>query len=518
MARRFLIMKKNINEIALHHVIIFLMILISTTGLLAQRNGDDFAFQGFTQGNELGVRAIALGGAFTAYSGDINTLFYNPAGLTGIDKIQFSLGATSKNQMWRDDQVWYAGSGYRMINLYLEGLYTPPVEFNGIFSDSLGNPFGLSWNPDDIRDPVYGEDHYSKEAADHESDLTGSGISNFTAAMPFRIGGYNLVAAASYNLDYNILDYDWNGDHLDPHWGTSELIANLVEPDSILRANWSVYTRKRTGNIHSINAALSLDLIEKINLGLAVNSGFGETDDNMALDRIGYFDFVHAQDEWAFSYDTLLTETSGTSKFSYTNFKLGALVKFDRFNMGFSIKLPYTIEREWNYTTKVTSISGATSSSSSGVDKVDMPATYSYGLNFHPTKKIMLAFDYEVTPYSKADFHMATEAADTSKNLPNWKDQSTLRFGASYNVRDNFALIGGYRSWSEAFIPYGVAIRDEGPPSDSYTMGLSWEILFGRLDVAYEIRTLKYYDVYYTSRNYTLQRTNQLYMSYTIEL
>jgi len=68
------------------------------------------------------------------------------------------------------------------------------------------------------------------------------------------------------------------------------------------------------------------------------------------------------------------------------------------------------------------------------------------------------------------------------------------------------------------FIPDGAAIQTSGPSAKSYTFGLGLNTDFGQLNVAYEIRTLRYYDSYYSNTNYNTNEFTNLMFGYTIEL
>ena len=60
-------------------IITFLLIIYAALSFPQQRAGYEFLK------NEVGARALALGGAFVAVQGDINSLFYNPAGLVYME-------------------------------------------------------------------------------------------------------------------------------------------------------------------------------------------------------------------------------------------------------------------------------------------------------------------------------------------------------------------------------------------------------------------------------------------------
>ncbi len=506
--------KYTIRFVNLIAVISFLLFTVS---IHAQRNGDSFAYQGLDEPNDLSVKALAGGGAYTAVSGNLDALFYNPAGLAGITGLQVSLSAAARSKSWRYNQIWYPGGDYLLIPQYMENLYTPPVEFNGIWSDSLGNPFGLSWDPNDIRSPVRGEDPYSEEAADYEKTISNTGLNNIAAAYPFQVLDYNVVVSAAYSHSYGSVDFDWNGDHLDPHWGSSVSLEDAAPQDSIVRANWDVYTRERSEGASTIKGGVGVKLSDMFAVGVGVTALMGTVDDVMRMERIGYFNFIQAGFDWSFSYEDYSQTTQGTSDYSATSFNVGGLVTFKNLNLGFNLQLPYTIERDWSYNRVSTSAEGTTTDPVNGVDKMKIPLGFNLGIKFKPSNSLSIQFDYELKPYGSTEFETTSDLQD-DPDRPVWQDQVTISAGVEFRVIENLSLLAGYRSRTTAFIPYGVAVRDEGFPVESYTAGLSYQIFIGSLDFAYEYRSLKYYDVYYSSRNYTKVSANNFLIGYTISL
>jgi len=78
--------------------------------------------------------------------------------------------------------------------------------------------------------------------------------------------------------------------------------------------------------------------------------------------------------------------------------------------------------------------------------------------------------------------------------------------------------MAGYRNTTATFVGYGNALRDEGAPIDSYTIGATYQLPYGEIAVSYKYSLLKYYDVYFSSRNYTQVTNNNLLIGYTLSL
>ena len=79
----------------------------------ADEDFEDFTRVGKTIYNflrvEQGARPVAIGGAFTGIADDINTIFYNPAGLTNISSMEYVFSYTD----WLVDSKFFSGAfGY----------------------------------------------------------------------------------------------------------------------------------------------------------------------------------------------------------------------------------------------------------------------------------------------------------------------------------------------------------------------------------------------------------------------
>jgi hypothetical protein len=516
------ILGKHFFRIAALSVAVLILFVVPQQAA-AQHNGDPLLYQGLTEQNSVDVNGSALGNAFVARSNDVNALFHNAAGLANIHSIQISVASQFRSTLIRDNEQFYPGSGYVGTNLYLEHLLIPDPAWNNIWDDSLksivydslGKPIGKNWwDADKISRPVQGVDEYSEEAADHQlKKPNGITFSHVAIAVPFTLFGKNIVAAASYNRQYDVYNYDWNGAYLDPHWGTSDLIKDTI--GATVRSNWSVFTRERTGGLYSAVGGIALQWNDNIQVGARINILSGSTTDRLTLDRIGYFLFKNGQTRWSFSTDNNNQSTTGSSDFSSVNLSLGALLISKSFSVGLNVQLPYAVKRTWAYTTQTTDASSTRSSSLSGEDNVAMPAIFTMGLTILPTDDLSLSFDYEIAPYSAARFTLAPTTPDTLTIYTTWVDQISLRFGVEYKITDYMAIRGGYQSQGAPFIGNAVAVRDEGAPIERYSGGASINAFHGRIDAGYTFSQLKYYDVYMTNRNYTLVRTQTLAVGYT---
>ncbi|MEZ4746242.1 MAG: outer membrane protein transport protein [Calditrichia bacterium] len=501
-------------------VFIVLATLLVTVSLFAQRRGDQLAFQGLATPQDVGVKAMAMGGATTALSGDLGNLFRNPAGLAGITSLQLSIGSISQSRSWQENQEYRPNRIYQTLPFYLEGLYTPEARYNGMWDHELAGTLGFDSVTYEIREPDMGLDPFSDEAADWKQKLSESGLNNVMAAMPFALGGRQLVVAAGYSQNILIDDFDRNDTYLDPHIGFN-LYGNppVGTTTDTVSFNWHRFLRERDGNVTNINGAVAVQAFKMLELGVAVNVMSAETDDRQLLDKVGYFDLV-GNNKFRFSYDTLTTQTTGKSDFSATRFDLGMLLKFQRFNVGAKIGLPYTIARDWQLSSTNTTVNNgigtATTTNSSGTDEIDVPATFQLGLSVTPVDNFTFAMDIDIAPYGDADYRMTSQPMDSL--FQKWADYRALRFGIEYRATEFLSVMGGYRSLPVTFVPDGAAFDDEGPASDSYSFGASLKLWnLGRIDAAYEWRRLRYHDSYYSNTNYVQESLNNFYLGYAYQ-
>ncbi len=506
--------------------------------MLAQHNGDPLLFQGMESQRSTGVKGSAYGNAFISRSNDLNSIFYNAAGLADISSIQVSVASHYTDYLVRDNQYFVPATansgGYTALNLYLSHVLIPDPAWNNIWSDSLrtiyydslGNPIGTNWwDPNKLLNPPKDQSDYSEEAAANQKKKNISAFDHVAIAVPFELIGRQFVAAASYNRQFSDYSYDWNGANFNPHWGMVAgdvgAVNDTVAGD-IVRSNWSVFTRERTGGVYAVTGALAFKLNERIQIGAKFNYLMGETDDLQNLQRIGYFRFKNGigNSSWSFSYSTNDSLIKGTSKISGMSFNIGALYNTKNFNLGLNVQLPYRIERQWSYSTQVSTLDTnnnptTASSATAGSDYVTLPAVITGGITVKNDHGLTLSLEYEYNPLSSATYELHSMPDSLFTRYQKWVDQISYRFGIEYQINDYISLLGGYQVQGAPFIGYAVADKDQGAPIDTYSGGLSLNILHGRFDISYTYSQLKYYDVYMSNRNFTLERSQTVLFGYT---
>jgi long-subunit fatty acid transport protein len=489
--------------------LVSLLFLVSGSSVFAQHRGDNLSFQGVLGDNGNGVKAQAMAGAYTSISGDIESIFWNPAGLSEIDKFQISVAANTYNRIWRENQVYRPNRQFVTLSFYLDGLYTPDPANNGVLDYEIFKEDTTYF----VAEPELGQDVYSEEAADWQYEKNGFALNNIAAALPFSVSDHQFVLAAAYGNRFQLLDYDRNQTYLDPHPGTDEYgghIERITSPGDSVRIVWSDFERTRDGEVQSINFALGYQLNSNLMLGAGINLLSSKTDDTQYLARIGYFDLVDGANSFRFSYDTLTVSTSGTSEFSATSFNLGAIFAVEHFSLGVNLTSPFTVTRKWTYQTVTETATSRETGAINGEDEMKIPLSYAFGLSIIPVESFRLAIDLKQKNYGDAEF---VYAQPDSANR-NWVDQKVLSIGFEYIPFDFLSVLGGYRHQTAVFVPDGAATRDEGPDINAWSVGLSVRTKFGIFDAAYVATSMKYYDSYFSNTNYVSDTLDRMLIGY----
>ncbi|MBD3383900.1 hypothetical protein GF407_03135 [candidate division KSB1 bacterium] len=502
------------NRLNLNILIAFIALFVFSSAW-SQHRGDDLAFQGISEIRDYDVKAIAMGNAFTSMSGELASLYYNPAGLSAIENFAFSVSVNNYGKKWHENQEYRPNRLFVTLPFYLEGLYTPdpanidPLTGLPIWDDELA--IDTSYQ---VRLPDTGLEPFSGEAADWVQEKNGFALNSIAIAYPFRVMNKKMTISAAYKNDFNVLDFDRNDTYLDPHLGyTRYNMPERVTGLDTVRVDWYRFLRQRTGDLQSGRIGFGLAFSKRLHLGMGLNLLRGESEDRQYLNKYGYFDLAD-QNSFRFGFDSLKTQYSGSSTFSAISATIGGIYNFDDFSIGINILLPRTISREWEYTQTITDSAGSAVTTTSGEDKAKLPAQYSLGFHLTPTSSFLFSFDYQFTHYSASEFEFADNHTDTTHNA--WMDQHILRFGAGVKLSSALTLMAGYQYLPQTFLPDGSAFKDRGPAANSYSMGLSLELFdMGRLDVAYEIRRLKYYDQYMSNINYNVINLDNLSIGYT---
>lgn len=127
----------------------FAALLISAVAVGAKDVHSDAGTSGFPFLKiNIGARAVGMGGAFTGLADDASAIYYNPAGLAGIENDQFILGY---HNYFVDIQSGLAGALFRLNEHSSLGAYASYLNY-GEFdaTDEQGNETGETFGGGDL--------------------------------------------------------------------------------------------------------------------------------------------------------------------------------------------------------------------------------------------------------------------------------------------------------------------------------------------------------------------------------
>lgn len=492
-------------------IMILGLLAFGSTTLLAQHRGDRFSFQGLDEIVDGGAQSVAMGGAWTAMSGQLDNLFHNSAGLVFLKKWTVSISGNYYKKDWWENQAYRPDRYFVTLPFYLEGMYVPDPKNNGVLDRDLALDSSYVVHPP--KDS--GKQVDSKEAADWTRQKSAPVFNNVALAVPMRLFGRDVVLAAAYQQKLNFLDFDRNDTYLVPMLGTSlyQGFVQRMNGNDTLNLKWYRYQRERSGSLHSVRGAVSVKITKRLSLGLSLDYTFGTSTDLLQLDKKGYFGLID-ENKFFFTFDTLNHSERGTSDFSTLNSAIGLQYHFESMTVGLNVQLPRTITRNWRYTITDQTANALKSSKTSGEDRLEIPASYRFGLAFKPVKAFTFSLSYGFAPYS----HSNVTLGQADSTFHKWPDQHTLMGGLRYRATDFLTLMAGYRWQSALFVPDGVGYRDRGPDKTSITFGS--QVSFGALGsviLAFETKSLKYHDTYFSNTNYATEKFQNVVIQYVYQ-
>jgi len=495
------------------------LVLTSLNTLDAQNRGNTLSFQGVENAFTFTPGAFGSGLDAVTALGKTASIFYNPAGLSGLKSITFSTGFAMNNRDWWENQNYKPNRRIVTLPFYLEGLYIPDPANNGrldsdVFFESLLDSSYIVANPE------MGVEHFSEEAADWKQSESLQGLSHFGVAVPFVFQGKQLTLSAGYGSILNGISFDKNTTYLTPHPGFIDYdILEIVDGSDTLRMDWYSFERLQRYNLSQLSLGIGYELNQNIHLGLGMTQYMGSSDDLQYQDKVGYFDLID-QNEFIWSYDTSNTQYTGSADFSGTMLKAGVILDYDHFRLGLSYASGFDLTKDWSYDETFTYLQGdtlltTTTQTVSGQEVMKLSGSYSIGIQMMPVERFTFLLSYEVHPYGSSEFSSDSTQALILGDRQDWIDQSIIQFGMRYRVIDPVHLSFLYRSVPQAFVPDGAALKEAGPESVSYRVGAEVDLSFlGAVDLGFQFQDLKYQDIYFSNTNYAREQGTSLTVSY----
>jgi hypothetical protein len=511
-------MRPSIKTLA--YVMLLCLCLTGTEGAFAQGSGDPLTFQGLSHTTLQSAAARATGGLTFGIKNDVSLMFFNPASLTSINGLQFSFGGLQRYSSSSQAQYYSGVQGTSAFAPLMEGttgLISDP-DTNAYYAgtkvayrtqaDSVQRPFdsiGPNWNKSKTKsDPV-----------------------QFLAAVPFTLGGFQMVGGLGFVEYANLNWYYQNNNNLTPSILSvvNGTIATAGLDKNPYAAQWYQYYQQRDGSIYGYGAALSALLSEQLSVGISGMVLKGSTDDTEVRVGRGRMLFFTNSLRLDRPGTTSFTKT-GTSDYSGMEFSLSAEYTGRYITAGFSVKPPTTITRSFKasmsqdsvaaskkYLSKIDSIHVTSNTSFSGEDKMDLPwrGTFGFGLKLRDNLRIGLS--YEVRSYASAQY---TGSDGTTSNP--WLSCSVLHVGGELVASSWLTLRGGVSNYQEVYQSLTPGIRGEPVSYPIYGLGCGINVGSLHVNLAYEYSDMKFVDTWSNAVSINRQVTNSIIASFSYEL
>jgi opacity protein-like surface antigen len=466
-------MRKLLNSIS----IVFSIIALGSSYGQVQRFDEPLTMQGIDKTAIHSAASRALGGTSVGLSNEIGIMFSNPAALSSLKQFQISIGNSYRFLDESQTQQYGPAKYYPNFSLVMEGL-----------TDLI---------PDPVLDTV--KIHTAKDSVQRPYDKIGPNWSRTKnknlplqamAAIPFKIGSYNAAAGIGAVQYANLNYYYQNNNVLSPAINVQRPYpVKLVTNDSsYLPVKWYQRVRDREGVVYGYGAAFSFSFNENFSLGVSGLLLKGSTDDYESTLGRGRFIFYSSY----FRLDSVDYHSSktGTSDYSGFDLTISGSYKSKYVTLGFAIKPPVTITRDFKYDYKGDSLGVSKAYSVSGTDKMKLPWSGMVGISLSIWDNIRAALEYEIRPMANADY----ESADGSTTSP-WKSSQALRAGVEYMPVNWLVLRAGVRDNSEVFEQEGNPFAGDPVSSTIISAGCGIHYSGLTLNLTYEYGNVKFNDM-----------------------
>lgn len=460
------------------------MLLLSGVNFLFAQGGvsSPLGIYGLENTTVAGTRSRAMGWSSIANTNDASALFGNPAMLTRLEQYDIRIGGVSSASTYSQRQEWYPNKVYATLSLLLED------RLIGI-SDTGQNQIALERKYDDI-----GPNWESKKSRIRPSYLA--------AAAPLTVSGMKMTIGVGYAEMIKLDHYFQNNNAMDPYIGTfrPEPYPRPVLGDTI-RVRWYQNIRNREGSVYGITPGLSVELFEKISLGVSLTILDGSTDDSETRRARGLFRFATSStgNFNVYFVDSIYYRQSlkGTSTYSGIRSTFGIGYDGGDYALGVVVKPGYMITRKFSGTLTTDSTGSPTTTQFSGTDWVKIPLTFAFGGSFLLSNRIRFAADYLVNDYSK------TEYEQQNGFLTNpWLSGEMFRLGMEFTMMEELSVQCGYRENTQVFSGEGAPIIEDPVHGYGITAGIGLTFGMISLSTAYEYTELNFEDKWISNINY----------------
>jgi len=505
-------MKHTHNTIA--YVMLLCLCVLFAQRTMAQGYGNPLTFQGLSQTTSASAASRGAGGITFGIKSDVSFMFLNPASMTSLQGVQFSIGGLQRSGYSYQEQHYSGVQGTSALAPLLEGTTgLLPDPYNGTRPDTLKTQADSVQRPFDSIGPNWNRSKSKSQPI------------QFLVAVPFTVGDMKVVGGIGAVEYANLNWYYQNNNVMSPSVlsvlngtiGTSGLDRNPYV------SQWSQYYQLRDGSIYGYGAALSAEFSKQLSVGISGMLLKGSTDDMEVSVGRGRMLFFTSSMRLDRPGTTSYTKT-GTSDYSGAEFSLSAQYISRYFSVGFSVKPPTTITRNFTssfsqdsvaqskkFLSKVDSITVHTSGTTGGLDQIVLPLRGTFGMGLKLSDKLTFGISYEIRSYASAQYAGAGAANP-------WLSCSILHVGGELAANSWLTLRGGVSNYQEVYQPLTAGIRGEPVNYPIYAVGCGIKVANGSLNVTYEYSDMKYVDTWSNAVSINRQITNTVFanFAYTI--
>jgi long-subunit fatty acid transport protein len=461
------------------HLLTFVLIIVIVCNMAhAQGIADPLSYHGLQNFNPMNVRSHAMGGSAVAVGTGISSMFSNPATLTNLQSIEFSIGGNWQNINYEQSQRWNPNRFYADLSLMFENRF-----------DGIKDPEIIRDSTDFLHKP------FDKLKPEWNKNTSAVRPSVIAGGIPFSLMGVKIGAGIGYAEMINLNHYYQNNNAMSPYLGNYRPYPlPVVTQGDTLFVEWYQFIRQRKGSIYGIVPAIAVNPLDGISIGLSVAVLTGSSDDQQLRNDRGHLRFLYN----SYLLDSISSRsfTNGTSKYSGLIPTIGCLINQDYYSLGISLRPPATITRKWDQ--KIESEIGITKStlSTNGTDKLKMPWFYTLGIAFYPSEKINIGIDYAVQPYAEVKY-----LSEQNNEIFPWVSSKAFRVGIEYKYKKWLNLRAGAREEIQAFTPAGEGLIGDPASGAVYTAGFGVQFENIIIDGSYEYGTLRYNDLWQSNVN-----------------
>jgi len=494
-------MKRNV----LRGIILMGCMLAAVQDLSAQGYGTPLTIQQLNHRTISSVESRSMGGISVGIFNDPSLMFVNPAALSTMDGIRFSVGAVDQRQDLRQTQEWMPLRSFPTFSLMMEGL------LGGIPDPDLSNPPPEGLGPEDsIPRP------YDQIKPDWERSQERGLPLQATVAVPVEWQGLRIVGglgAVQYaNLDY----YFENRNVLSPSIGTQRPYGvPLPGIGQEVSVRWSQSSELRKGSINGYGGAVAVGISDELTVGISGLVLRGTSDDLELSAARARIRFGNNNNVYYFKLDSLYSKTSktGTSSFKGVEYTVSSLFRSRYITLSLSATLPTNIYRKFEGQMETDTTGVPSSVSVTMRDQIRIPWRTTLGISLNVRENLTVGLEYQARPFATAEYKTVGVVTNP------WVSGSGFGVGGRYTPIPWLTIAAGMRQESEVFQEAGAPLIGEPVRYNVYSVGVQALVSDFRINLAYEYAPVKYQDLWQTNVNLNAVRNHRVLasLSYTLQ-